>query len=886
VIKAVVSEPPRSATDSKLNELKVVHTNATSGVIDAPLDKVWAVFREFGKANTWWLDYFADMTVAPGTAEDPKLGQVRSFKTLTGTDYQEKLIELDEDRKRLSYSLEYMSTNMLDGAITTIDFDADPENAAKTLVSWSSRFTLVDAYAPLAEQITARQKQVYDLGIANLQRYFVPPGPGILKVAITGGSLPRDTKADYMTMTLGGGSGQRLSLSHCGTPSKKEELSFNIVSLDDNLFVQVVDRKLFADRLCGSAQVPLRSLLDSPNYTIQLIGKSGEPIGSFSLATEVNLSPAMAKKERAEQTATGIGKLMTALGKELHDNLMAIVSAMSDDINAKWEYANYGKEFGPLPPYCKVLPAGSAIQPKRAGYLFQRFTEYVYSQIPLLKVLTDPKIAAKVMGSDPFLLPFRGWMPKPEKVVERWETDEEVAAQLIRGVNPMKIEVVNDKGKLPEGLQDLSDDEGRSVDDLIKDKSLFMCDYYELQHGDYDKEGGFYTHQARLDALNRNVGTLKYWYAPILAVYKRKSGELAILGFQLTRFTDKPNKIYTKGSTPGEEYLLAKLHLTCADNQHHQFASHLGLTHLLVEPFAVGLHNSFPTDPNTGARHPIAALLAPHFHDTIGINFLARQTLVSEVAPFTDATFSTGTVNALKIFSTAYQDWTFFGGNFKNDLKRRGFSEDCSDQLDGFYYRDDGFLIWNALEKYVASVVDAFYSGGDSDVEKDPKLQDWCDEMRGPAQISSFPASFKDRATLVEACTSIIFSCSAQHAAVNFSQLRYVSYVPNRADALFKPMMHGAGLERKEVLKALPGVVNSEFQTLFSYLLTAEPDNPFSEYENPAIKKQFPDAWQGFVSDLEEIAARIEARNKDLLAKDQIPYEYLLPSKLPQSINI
>lgn len=133
------------------------------------------------------------------------------------------------------------------------------------------------------------------------------------------------------------------------------------------------------------------------------------------------------------------------------------------------------------------------------------------------------------------------------------------------------------------------------------------------------------------------MGARKYWYAPRLVLFKTASGKLSIAGFILTRKDDGSDKVYTAASHPPTTYLLAKFHLTAADNQVHQFVSHLGMTHLLAEPFIVAAHNALPDD------HLLSALLHPHFIDTIGINFLARQTLVSSVAPLTDSTFSVGT---------------------------------------------------------------------------------------------------------------------------------------------------------------------------------------------------------------------------------------------------
>ena len=46
-------------------------------------------------------------------------------------------------------------------------------------------------------------------------------------------------------------------------------------------------------------------------------------------------------------------------------------------------------------------------------------------------------------------------------------------------------------------------------------------------------------------------------------------------------------------------------------------------------------------------------------------------------------------------------------GNLPNDLKDRGI--DDPEALPHFYYRDDGLLHWNAIKKYVSTVVEGRY---------------------------------------------------------------------------------------------------------------------------------------------------------------------------------
>jgi arachidonate 15-lipoxygenase len=882
-----------SASDmyfGRLDTTKHILSNATSGVIDAPLSEVWALFRLFGKMETWWRDYLAgEISVEPGSKDVPVVGQIRAFKTISSRAYKEELEELNDVECRMVYSLSDMNPRVLTGAVTTIDFDPDTSDSNKTRVTWTSSFTLDDKYVSLASQISDGQKQVYDLGIRNLQQFFNKSKGSTLKVSVTAGSMI-GTHCDCLLLSVGSGSVERIEISRNGAPKDSRQKRFSIVDMNDNLNVRVMDDRLLRDDCqVGFGSVELTKLLESSNCDLSIKDSSSNEIGRLTIS--VQLEQVSAPSASPGETLTkNLGKLAAVLGRELYNNVKAIAAGMSDDVNSKWQYGSYGDAFGPLPMYCKILPVSEAISPFRSGQLFQRFQEYIFSQFPLARALVDPAFGSQLLQSDLYAIILREYVQRPQKVIERWTHDDEVCAQMIRGVNPMKITAVTDKSILPVGFEDLKDDTGRGIDDLISEKALFYCDYFELMHGEYNDVEGYYSHQARLDAVGVNLGSRKYWYAPWLIMYKAKdSGTLSILGFQLTRHQSRPNETYTKSSHPPNVYQLAKLHLTCADNQHHQFATHLGLTHLLMEPFAVGLHNAFPVygPGNPRTRHPIAKLLEVHFHDTVGINFLARQTLVSEVAPFTDATFSPGTKAAMMIFSSAYQRWDFIGSNFVNDLKSRGFDEHSTDGLSGYYYRDDGFKVWKAFETYVTSIVNELYLG-DEDVAADVDLQAWCDEMTGPAGIKSFPKMFATKAELVVAVVSIMFYCSAQHAAVNFPQQRYVAYLPNRPDSLVSPMIAPANSEtdisHEAIVKSFPAFANVEFQALFGHLLTCPPDNPFSVYS--ATEKEFPIQWKAFKDDLSAISRNIRARNKSLEDAGEIPYEYLDPEVIPQSINI
>jgi len=98
------------------------------------------------------------------------------------------------------------------------------------------------------------------------------------------------------------------------------------------------------------------------------------------------------------------------IASKINDITSTMVGSTGDE---KWEYVEYdGFEDGGLPKHCGTLPASAAIMPKRAGMIFQRNLEFVYSQSPLIgyvfelsNILKDPEtiVALSKVPGGPFV---------------------------------------------------------------------------------------------------------------------------------------------------------------------------------------------------------------------------------------------------------------------------------------------------------------------------------------------------------------------------------------------------------------------------------------------------------------------------------------------------
>lgn len=80
------------------------------------------------------------------------------------------------------------------------------------------------------------------------------------------------------------------------------------------------------------------------------------------------------------------------------------------------------------------------------------------------------------------------------------------------------------------------------------------------------------------------------------------------------------------------------------------------------------------------------------------------------VAPdgWVDQCMHIGRVGMFNIIKHNWSKWDLKQvGNILTDFKRRGV--DDVEALPNYHYRDDSTLMWNAISKYVANVVNAFY---------------------------------------------------------------------------------------------------------------------------------------------------------------------------------
>ena len=74
--------------------------------------------------------------------------------------------------------------------------------------------------------------------------------------------------------------------------------------------------------------------------------------------------------------------------------------------------------------------------------------------------------------------------------------------------------------------------------------------------------------------------------------------------------------------------------------------------------------------------------------------------------------FKKGAEHGLQMIMRTLEDQEFSNFSFHGELQSRGFGRSPDeDGIHGFYYRDDGVLLWDALEKYSKSRLDLRWRG-------------------------------------------------------------------------------------------------------------------------------------------------------------------------------
>lgn len=459
-------------------------------------------------------------------------------------------------------------------------------------------------------------------------------------------------------------------------------------------------------------------------------------------------------------------------------------------------------------------------------------------------------------------------------VAANYQDDFVFAWQRIAGANPMVLRALT---RLPEHYRfdatsfrgaarkhyGVSYD-GPSFESALAAGRLFVADYSLLA----DVPNGSW------------LGVPQYLFAPIALFcwfppIGRFPARLMPVGIQETQAGDAR---VVDPSQPSE-WILAKTAVQVADLVWHEARAHLGLTHLVMEGVTLA------TQRQLSERHPLHILLTPHCRFTLAINDFAKHHLIvpggqveQYIAPAINGFLG---VVAKTLGAFAWKDVAL-----RSDLAARGV--DDVTRLPVYPYRDDALDLWDAIERFVGDYVALYYRDADA-VADDVELLAWATELG--SQDGARLGLIKPPETpteLVDLLTFFIFTASAQHSALNYTQWPFMGYVPSMPAAAYAPLPDQAHSRRvadfdREYIAMLPTYAQAAGQINLLYLLSGIRYNHLGEY----LPCHFRDLR--VVPVLRRFKERLAKVETDSRGRDQsrpVTYPYLFPSNVAQSVHI
>ncbi len=458
-------------------------------------------------------------------------------------------------------------------------------------------------------------------------------------------------------------------------------------------------------------------------------------------------------------------------------------------------------------------------------------------------------------------------LPLPP-IADTFQDDTVFADMRVAGPNPLVIvKMTAPIAKFPVTNQQFQSVMGSNdnLDTAIAQGRVYIADYAAL---DWLVNGSYLTYQ-------------KYLWAPIaMCAVPQGTGtgrRLQPVAIQVGQQPGSDNPIFTRPATgiSSPDWDKAKTAVQIADGNYHEAVSHLGQTHLVVEAFIMATNNQL-------SGHPVYTLLWPHFEGTLFINNAAQAKLVAPGGTV-DAILS-GTIDSSRVAAVKATQAILFNFSASSPPERlAGRGVDNAQQLPYYPYRDIALAIWTAILGWTTDYVAAIYATDDGPAN-DKQLQNWVTELtshqggrvRNIGPTVDGAEVVQTQGQLAKVLAIIIFTASAQHSAVNFPQASIMSFAPAMPLAGYNPVPSSGPW-----LATLPPLDQALTQLNLGTLLGSVHYTRLGQYGSD----YFTDAKiQAALGKFQKALTAIEeSMNNSGLATT---YPYLLPSLIPQSINI
>ncbi|XP_031565918.1 arachidonate 5-lipoxygenase-like [Actinia tenebrosa] len=468
----------------------------------------------------------------------------------------------------------------------------------------------------------------------------------------------------------------------------------------------------------------------------------------------------------------------------------------------------------------------------------------------------------------------------------KWKEDKYFTEQRLAGINPMSIQRVtyNSIGvhanNLLTRLNTKTNWDALTYDAIgySRFQDAIANGYvYILQYPEYD---GLKTRPEPTSSTRQILNAT----SPITIFFSKRSriqgkpNELIPVAIQMGHTADSP--VVTPDNP--DAWLAAKLTVQSVDFAYGQTVEHLLKTHLFMEPICVCLYRQLHK------LHPLHQILKYHCRGILGTNKFGFPYLVHSMNGTMEKLYTVGYNGAQAMLLKAMSKVKWEITDFKKNIKDRGM--DDTKKIPYYPYRDDGYLIYDAIEAVANEYIDLYYKT-DYDVYHDKELQTFANEVSSNGQttngmngkIVGFPYSIRYKFELKDILTRLIWMTSAQHSAVNYPSNYYAAYTPNMPSKLYSDSRVMPG---DFDVANLPGMYYATIQTTITMTLTAMHFDSLFDYGNDLVDPSARDILYRHSGSINgNIKSVIESRNLNRLDDGHLPYPYLLPGWISNSIH-